>query len=254
MDNTSQSASQEILPADGDLSDAWQSNQTPATMKHQRGIRSFVKREGRLSPRVQKVWDEMSAEYIIPKDVFQKLEGNPDALLTTLFGDTRAKLPLVVEIGSGQGNQVVHSAKGNPEVNYLALEVYHTGAAHTLLLMRNNNVTNVRIAELDAKELLLSGALKGVISELWTFFPDPWPKRNHHKRRLVNDDFLKIVKENVSPGGVWRLATDWAHYAQQMRAVLKTTPGKRFDGRLLTNFEKKGIAAGREIFDFTVQM
>lgn len=224
----------------------------PVNTEHHRHIRSFVKREGRLSERVQKVWEDLSPSYVVPAQTFQRLSRTPEQLSAALFGEERADLPLCVEIGSGQGHQVVHSAKLHPEVNYLALEVYHTGVAHTLLLMRNAEVHNVRIAEVDAKELLLSGALKGNISELWTFFPDPWPKRNHHKRRLVTPEFLEQVTQNMRPSGVWRLSTDWAHYAQQMQQVLKTPPVHRFEGRLLTNFEKKGIAAGREIFDFAL--
>jgi tRNA (guanine-N7-)-methyltransferase len=214
-----------------------------------RSIKSFVKREGRLAPRIQRVWDELSNQFVLE---------NIDALddPQKIWGE-RKECELVVEIGSGQGNQIVHAALENPQRNYLALEVYHTGVAHTLLLIRNANLTganlqNVRLLEVDATDLFRTGKLKGQISELWTFFPDPWPKRRHNKRRLINEQFSKLALEQLLPNGRWRLATDWEHYALQIQKVLGVQPSERFAGRLLTNFESKGLSAGRTIYDFEV--
>ncbi|GHT82645.1 tRNA (guanine-N(7)-)-methyltransferase [Actinomycetota bacterium] len=210
-----------------------------ASTEHFRGIRSFVNREGKFNSRLQKVWESNSDQFVISK------VGLAVEFLRTL------NCPIILEVGSGQGNQLVHGAKNNPDAILVGVEVYKTGVAHTLLLARNESVENFKVLMLDAVQLLEALAKTDVkVEEVWTFFPDPWPKKKHHKRRLINPQTFYLVKQVLKPNGAWRIATDWQNYAEHISAVLECKNTERFAGRLLTNFENKGIAAGREIFDF----
>jgi len=139
----------------------------------------------------------------------------------------------------------------------LALEVWRPGVAHTLGLLGEAGVENVRLLALDAVWALEHLFEADSVEEVWTFFPDPWPKKRHHKRRLVSAGFARLVASRLRPGGRWRLATDWSEYAQQMRSVLDAEPGltggvvARWADRPVTKFERKGLAAGRAIVDLT---
>jgi tRNA (guanine-N7-)-methyltransferase len=228
------------------LQNSDQSSAQKSPKKHSRHIRSFVKREGRLSERIQRVWDDLSSNHVF--------EVSQIALkIDELVGEGKLYQKLIIEIGSGQGNQIVHAAQTNTDTLFVAFEVYHTGVAHTLLLMRNANVQNVLLVEDDVQNAFTSGVFDNRADEVWTFFPDPWPKKRHHKRRLITEQFYETIQKVLkSPTGVWRIATDWEDYARQIESALKTRPSRRFEGRLITNFEQKAIDAGREIFDFEV--
>ena len=128
--------------------------------------------------------------------------------------------PLVVEVGSGLGEAITHAAELQPDFNFLALEVYKPGLAQTLLRIEQKGLTNVRVAQANAAEALATMLPEGSVSELWVFFPDPWHKTRHRKRRLVKADFAETAARVLAPGGLWRLATDWSDYAVQMRDVL----------------------------------
>lgn len=165
---------------------------------------------------------------------------------------------LVLEIGSGQGEAIIHAATHNPETNFLALEVYRPGVAQTLQRIRTTGVTNIRLVQVDAAEALDTMIPAGSVDELWVFFPDPWHKARHNKRRLVTDSFVERAARVLRPGGVWRLATDWADYARQMREVIGASElfdlnaeAPRFAGRVRTSFERKGLEKDREITDLT---
>lgn len=229
-----------------------------------REIRSFVKRENKIPSRIQKVWDEIANQYVLKSSSTDDVESVVHYLKQIFEAKkSNSNLKLIIEIGSGQGNQIVHAASEcKKNTCFLGLEVFHSGLAHTLLLIRNfckdNDIKSlpIRLAEIDAKQLFLElekAGLVGFVDEIWTFFPDPWPKKKHHKRRLVNPDLKLLVKKILTDTGVWRLATDWEDYARQMEEVLDVAPTERFDGRMLTNFEKKGIEAGRRIYDFCFQ-
>lgn len=169
--------------------------------------------------------------------------------------------PLIVEIGSGQGHAILHAATALPDTNFLAIEVFRAGLARTMLDADRAGLANLRLVEGNAPEVLEHLIPPTSVDELWIFFPDPWHKKKHTKRRLVTAEFAALAASVLRPDGVLRLATDWQDYADQMRSVLDAAAGLsrafdgdwalRFDGRVLTAFERKGARAGREIRDLT---
>ena len=220
---------------------------------------SFIRRGGRLKDRQQRAWDELHADHVV--DVPRN---GPDTSVDpgfrldveTLFG---RRAPLVVEIGSGRGEALVAAAAEHPEHDYLGLEVYVPGVAQTLVTMRHHGVTNVRLAVVNATEALATMLAPESVRELWTWFPDPWHKKRHHKRRLVTVPFTQLIARVLEPGGTWRFATDWDDYAQAAADVLIASPHidggpvPRHEARALTRFESKGIAAGRTIHDLAAR-
>lgn len=252
-----------------------------------RPVLSFVRRSGRLDDRLQRAWDAYHDRYLL--DV-NKAPGSlsmraglriDEDFVRDNWGNAH---PLIVEIGTGQGENVVAAAQSSPETNFLALEVYDPGVAHTMLLAGKRELANLRIAQVNAPEFF-EATKDGLIGEVWTFFPDPWPKMRHHKRRIVQDELAAQIHRTLAAGGVWRIATDIEDYALHVHEVMDDRTdfenlggvtvslplehvGKgnadeavslphadfvespRFEGRVLTNFEKKGIKAGRVIHDF----
>lgn len=176
-----------------------------------------------------------------------------------LYGHVR---PLVVEIGSGSGDAVVAGAEAWPDHDILGIEVYRPGLFDMLRKVGSRGLDNVRLLEADAVHAFESYLPEGGVEEVWTFFPDPWPKSRHHKRRIVAPAMADLVARVLRPGGRWRLATDWEDYAEQMVEVLEAHPSfenacgagqfaPRFDVRPMTRFERRGVAAGRVIRDLT---
>lgn len=252
-------------------------------------VLSFVRRSGRLDDRLQRAWDNYADTYLLDITTGNLLDVREGVTLNRNFvaqhwGNDN---PLIVEIGTGQGENVVAAAAAHPETNFLALEVYDPGVAHTLLLAGKQGLPNIRVAQVNAPELF-KVTEPGTVAEVWTFFPDPWPKKKHHKRRIVqvgmSDDIHRALVEN----GLWRIATDIEDYALHVHEVMDHLDGwtnmggvtvslpvehvgkgnadmaadmphadfkesERFEDRVLTNFEKKGLAAGRVIHDFTYQ-
>ena len=153
----------------------------------------------------------------------------------------------------------MHAASTRPEVDFLAVEVFRAGLARTMLDAAREGARNLRLVEANAPEVLEHLLPAASIDELWVFFPDPWHKSKHNKRRLIDEEFAGIAARAIQDGGMLRLATDWEHYARQMRTVLDAAPGferafegewaERFDGRVLTAFEQKGARVGRSIRD-----
>jgi tRNA (guanine-N7-)-methyltransferase len=219
---------------------------------------SFTRRGGRLTERQQGAWDATAEAYVlnIPR------HGPSTSVDPSYAFDARQAFgrdaPLVVEIGSGRGEALVHAAAEHPELDFLGFEVYVPGVAQTLVTMRHVGVDNVRLAIVNAAEALATMLAPGSVHELRTWFPDPWHKTRHHKRRLVTPSFAALAARVLEPRGTWRLATDWEDYAEQIRAVLLGSPdfdggepSTRFEGRPLTRFESKGLAVGRTIHDLT---
>ena len=244
----------------------------PAGVAFPRQPYSFVRRGDRLSPKRQKAWDEHAGEWVldIPR-VMTDTSVDPGYRLDreAVFGRVA---PVVVEVGSGLGEAIVAHAAAHPELDHLAVEVYKPGVADLLMKAAQAGVTNVRVAQANAPEVLEHMLEPGSVHELWVFFPDPWHKTRHHKRRLVSPGFAELAARVLEPGGLWRLATDWQEYAVVMREVLdgadadfeNAHPGPladdehpdagwapRWEGRILTSFERKATEAGRIPRDLT---
>lgn len=169
--------------------------------------------------------------------------------------------PLVVEVGSGAGEQVLHAAATRPERDHLAVDVWMDGLVKAVRRATALQLTNVRFLRADARQVFATALPDGSVAEVWTFFPDPWRKARHHKRRLVDDAFAAEVARVLQPGGVWRLATDWPDYAEQMRAVVGRAQGlesrpadgwaPRWEGRVPTRYERKAAEEGRVARDLS---
>jgi tRNA (guanine-N7-)-methyltransferase len=230
---------------------------TPPARPHQRytedgrrirEVLSYSRRGNRFTPHQQSAWDAHHRAWVIPDEAVDR----PDFRLAERFG---REAPLVVEIGSGVGEATGVLAAARPAFDVLALEVWRPGVAASLAEVAAAGAANVRFCSVDAVWVLTELLGPGSISELWTFFPDPWPKTRHHKRRLVDASFADLAADRLAPGGRWRLATDWADYADQMRGVLDARADlvggvvERWDERPVTKFERKGIASGRAITD-----
>lgn len=236
-------------------------NDSPIDPRFHRDVVSFIRRGGRLTERQQSAWDELADDYVldIPRSV-SSTSVHPDFRLdlAEVFG--RAA-PVVAEIGSGQGEALVHAAKAHPQTDFLGLEVYLPGVAQTLVTMRTEGVRNIRLVVVNATQALATMLPESSLDEVRIWFPDPWHKTRHRKRRLVTDDFVPLVARVLRPGGWWRLATDWQDYAEQMREVLSDAESfdfsgswsERFAGRPVTKFEARGVANGRVIRDLGAQ-
>jgi tRNA (guanine-N7-)-methyltransferase len=215
-----------------------------------RRIKSFVLRAGRMTDGQARALEEQWPRYGIDF-VKQPLD------LDALFG-RRARRS--AEIGFGIGEVIGSLAKAHPETDYLGIEVHRPGVGRLLHYCAAENISNVRILCHDAVEVLEHGLADASIDELIIFFPDPWHKKRHHKRRLVSADFLQLVARKLRPGGVLRMATDWEDYAQQMLAVGNACPAfeslsadgtfvDRFEGRKSTRFERRGERLGHGVWD-----
>lgn len=220
---------------------------------------SFARRGGRLTDRQQRAWDELAGTHVLDIPRHGTNTSVDPAFRFDQVATFGRRAPLIVEVGSGRGEVIVQAAADNPDTDFLALEVYIPGIAQTLVSMRRHEVRNVRIALVNAAEALDTALEPATIDELWVFFPDPWHKLRHRKRRLVTLEFAETAARALKPGGVWRLATDWQDYADQMRSVLDQSPffdfsgdwSPRFEGRTMTRFEHKGIVVDHDIKDLT---
>jgi tRNA (guanine-N7-)-methyltransferase len=216
--------------------------------RRMREVLSYSRRGNRFTPHQQGAWDAHHEEWVIPDEAVDV----PGFRLADRFG---RDAPLVVEIGSGVGEATGVLAANRPAYDVLAIEVWRPGVAASLAEVAAAGAGNVRFCSVDAVWVLEHLVAPDSLAALWTFFPDPWPKTRHHKRRLVNARFAALAASRLAPDAEWRLATDWADYADQMRAVLDGEPALaggevlRWEERPVTKFERKGIEAGREITD-----
>ncbi len=214
-----------------------------------RPIRSFVLRQGRLTNAQEKAIHEMFPVYGVP------YEASPIDL-DVLFG--RLASPKVLEIGFGMGETTATIAKGNPESDFLGIEVHTPGIGSLLKRIGEFELTNVRIIQHDAVEVVSTMIKDQSLDGIHVFFPDPWHKKKHHKRRLINADFLKLLSSKMKVGAYIHLATDWKDYAEwimelmQAEATLKNSVEgyhERPDYRPLTKFENRGIKLGHGVWD-----
>lgn len=220
---------------------------------------SFVRRGGRITTSQEAAWEKFSNQYlvdvkreILDTSIAKEERRSPE----DLFGNSAE---LIVEIGTGMGEAVVHAANITPNKNFLAVEVYKAGIAKTMMEAANLNLENIRVIDANAPEVLSTLLPAGSVSEVRIFFPDPWHKAKHNKRRLISPHFAALVHTSLAPSGRVRMATDWQSYAEQMRDVFDASSGfsrdfdgnwaERFEGRPITSFESKGIRKGRDIRD-----
>ena len=216
-----------------------------------RPIRSFVMRTGRMTSgqarALEDLWPRYGVEYT-PAPVS----------LDALFG---RQAPRTLEIGFGNGEHLAALAAAHPERDYFGVEVHRPGVGHLLMLAASRALTNIRASTHDAVEVLREQIAPGALDEVLLLFPDPWHKKRHHKRRLVQPPFVELVASRLASGGVLRLATDWEHYAQQMLEVLSDA-GALFENlsptgdwtprpeeRAPTRFEKRGARLGHGVWD-----
>jgi tRNA (guanine-N7-)-methyltransferase len=172
------------------------------------------------------------------------------------------RAPLVLEIGSGMGDATAELARADPDRDYLAVEVHTAGVADLLALVAQRGLTNVRVAAGDAIALLTDQLAPASLDAVHVFFPDPWPKARHHKRRLIEPDRVSLLASRLVPGGILHCATDSAGYAEHMLATLSACvalrnryPGgvPRPDWRPVTMYERRAVAAGRSIVDLSFE-
>ncbi len=216
-----------------------------------RAIRSFVRREGRITPAQEQALERLWPRYGID---YSGAVLDP----ASLFG---RNAPLVVEIGFGNGDHLLASAQNRADTNFLGIEVHRPGAGRVLQQADKLGLSNLRVVCADAVEVLREGLRPGTVDEVVIFFPDPWPKKRHHKRRLVQPAFAQVLARALRSGGRLRLATDWADYARHMLEVMQAAPGfanlsadggamPRPADRPLTRFESRGLRLGHAVADF----
>lgn len=217
----------------------------------QRPIRSFVLREGRITEAQRRAFTGPWQRFGV------KPEGGERLDLPTLFGNPN---PVLLEIGFGNGEALLQMAARHPERNYLGIEVHRPGVGHLLLRLDEQQLANVRVLRQDAMELLRHQLTDASLDGIYLFFPDPWHKKRHHKRRLIQPPFVAQLLTRLKPGGTLHLATDWENYAEQMMEVLSATDGlsntcgagqfaPRPEHRPQTKFELRGERLGHGVWD-----
>jgi tRNA (guanine-N7-)-methyltransferase len=220
----------------------------PATTSRHRPIRSFVLRQGRFSPAQQRAY-----ESLLPRFGIAFAAAPLD--LTHVFGRTS---PKILEIGFGMGETTAAIAKARPGDDFLVIEVHSPGVGSLLKLIEQEKLANVRIIQHDAVEVVAAMIPHASLAGIHVFFPDPWPKKRHHKRRLLKPEFMHDLALRLAPGGYLHVSTDWADYADEILAALaaeswleNTTDGfaPRPAYRPLTKFEARGLKLGHRVWD-----
>jgi len=211
-------------------------------------IRSYVLRQGRFSPAQQRAYADLMPRLGVPY--------RPGPLdFAALFG---RRAPVVVEIGSGMGETTARIAAEHPEVDYLAIEVHAPGVGSLLRRVEEAGLSNVRVVQHDAVEVLRDMVPPDSLAAIHVFFPDPWPKKRHHKRRLLQPAFATLAASRLAKGGQLHVATDWREYADHVLAVLSSVPAlrntargfaERPAGRPETKFEQRGRRLGHGVWD-----
>jgi len=217
----------------------------------QRSIRSFVCRKGRLSDSNHDQWTRLWPQYGIESSTLE---------WEMIFG---RQAPTVLEIGFGNGQSLLEMALNSPEKNFVGIEVYHKGLCRLLAQVEHMSLSNVRVMCGDAAELLHRVPLAS-LSTVQIFFPDPWPKKRHHKRRLIQETFVGLVAKKLEKGGILHLATDWMDYAYHMMSVLSSSTVlnnlagehrfmERPKSRPITKYERRGWRLGHSSWDLMFQ-
>ncbi|MCW5588570.1 MAG: tRNA (guanosine(46)-N7)-methyltransferase TrmB [Legionellales bacterium] len=215
-----------------------------------RTVRSFVRRNGRLTPSQDHALTHSFAEYGLT------ITDHP-LDFTSIF---KRQAPLILEIGFGNGETLASMAQNMPEHDFIGIEVHRPGVGNLIKLIQHHQLTNIRIFCDDAVEVLKQAIADNSLDAIHIFFPDPWHKKRHHKRRLINENFIQLITPKLKIGGTLHLATDWEDYALQMMAVLsRQTTFSNLAGlnqfaprpasRPLTKFERRGQKLGHGVWD-----
>ena len=234
-----------------DTDSAFAEDGAPVNEKYGQRLKSFVIRAGRMTNAQKRALAELGPRYMITIDE-NKVLSWPE-----IFGSDK---PVIVEIGFGMGKSLVEMAGHDPEHNYVGIEVHPPGVGACLLEIEEKHLTNLKVIQYDAFVVLSKCLQAESLDALQIFFPDPWHKKRHHKRRLINDEFLALVTPLLKHGGAIRLATDWENYAEQMLDCLNRAPEltnlnpaggyiPRPDWRPLTKFEARGERLGHGVWD-----
>lgn len=217
-----------------------------------RPVRSFVIRGGRLTPGQEKAIDRLWPAFGIDTTAET---GRLD--FGALFG---RNAPVIAEIGFGNGDATWQTALAHPEQNFIGIEVHRPGVGRLLMALEKHEIPNVRIACLDAVDFMGEHIPSASLDGIRIYFPDPWPKKRHHKRRIIQPDFVEVLASALKPGGILHMATDWAPYAEHMVEVLAGNGNfhnlaeagpysPKPDWRPETHFERRGKRLGHGVFD-----
>ncbi|CAB3786538.1 tRNA (guanine-N(7)-)-methyltransferase [Paraburkholderia caffeinitolerans] len=222
---------------------------------HHRRIRSFVTRAGRVSTGQRRALDELGPRFVLPYAPHAPEAADQDASWDAVFG---RRAPRVLEIGFGMGASTAEIAALRPEDDFLGVEVHEPGVGALLKLISEQNLTNIRIIQHDAVEVLEQMIAPASLDGVHIFFPDPWHKARHHKRRLIQPKFVQLLVSRMKPGAYLHCATDWQNYAEQMLEVLGAEPtlentaadyAPRPAYRPVTKFERRGLRLGHGVWD-----
>ena len=226
----------------------------PSDKPFLRTIKTFVTRAGRATTGQLRAIEDLGPRFVLPY--------SPQVLdLTAAFGPERASAPLILEIGFGMGEATAHIARVRPNDNFLCCEVHEAGVGALLKRMQAPPIDNIRILQHDALEVVQHNLVPASLDGIHVFFPDPWHKLRHHKRRLIQPAYVAQLTQRLKTGGYLHCATDWQPYAQQMLAVLSAEAGlqntsEHADGfasqpdyRPLTKFENRGLKLGHGVWD-----
>lgn len=223
----------------------------PEPPSRSRHVRSFVRRIGRITPAQQRAFDAHWADYGI------HYSGQPRDF-AALFG---RDAPLIVEIGFGNGAQLLHASQVEPASNFIGIEVHTPGVGRLMNGLAAHALRNTRVYAHDAVDVLRNEIAADSLAEVRIYFPDPWPKARHNKRRLIQSDLVALMSSRLRAGGLLHVATDWEAYADHIREVLEASQdlanveapgfaGTRPDWRIETHFERRGLKLGHGVWDF----
>lgn len=225
--------------------------QTPPEKERHRTIRSFVRRAGRLTPSQQRalreLWPSHGVDYGLEAIDFENLFGRRAAV--------------TLEIGFGNGESLVQQARQDPDTNFLGIEVHEPGVGHCLLQAHEAGVSNLKLIKHDALEVLAHQVPPNSLRRVNIYFPDPWPKKRHHKRRMIQSEFLTLIHSRLEANGTLHIATDWKNYAEHIDDVLahsdffscderREHAGDKPLDRPSTKFERRGLRKGHRIWDW----
>ena len=225
-------------------------NSVQNSRKHKiKSVKSFVRRSGRLTQSQKNALQDHSSKYLLDTN-------NTSTNLKSCFDSKQHGV--VIEIGFGDGTVLIESALKNPNKNFIGIEVYDSGLGQCLNEINKHKIKNIRLIYGDAVEVFEQFITKKSVEKINILFPDPWPKKRHHKRRLINKRFLALLSKSLINKGIVNISTDWEDYAQQIELTFKeSNQFKEIKSELRdlkTKFEKRGIKLGHKIFNYSYQL